>query len=170
LTYDQNPVSSICRNFLGIIGRDNIMITNNSMNRPKSINTSGAAHLMGTPHYTLHGITMSLTGTVGVESYAGNLQTSPPITCGAGNTTSGGCINQTGGVIEQVISATYAGSGTGLRENRTVDPCQKTNRRPPFFPQTGRFLDNKYYELDPVNIESPEQIRVLFNSLRGRSG
>ena len=170
LTYDQNPVSSICRNFLGIIGRDNIMITNNSMNRPKSINTSGAAYLMGTPHYTLHGITMSLTGTVGVESYAGNLQTSPSITCGAGNTTSGGCINQTGGVIEQVIAATYAGSGTGLRENRTVDPCQKTNRRPPFFPQTGRFLDNKYYELDPVNIESPEQIRALFNSLRGRSG
>lgn len=170
LTYDQNPVSSICRNFLGIIGRDDIMITNNSMNRPKSINTSGAAYLMGTPHYTLHGITMSLTGTVGVESYAGNLQTSPSITCGAGNTTSGGCINQTGGVIEQVISATYAGSGTGLRENRTVDPCQKTNRRPPFFPQTGRFLDNKYYELDPVNIESPEQIRALFNSLRGRSG
>jgi len=140
------------------------------MNRPKSINTSGAAFLMGTPHYTLHGITMSLTGTVGVESYAGNLQTSPSITCGTGNTTSGGCINQTGGVIEQVISATYAGSGTGLRENRTVDPCQKTNRRPPFFPQTGRFLDNKYFELDPVNIESPEQIRALFNSLRGRSG
>ncbi|MBI2406907.1 MAG: hypothetical protein HYV19_01210 [Gemmatimonadetes bacterium] len=170
LTYDQNPVTSVCRNFLGIIGRDNIMITDNSMNRPKSIATTGVEHLMGTPHYTLHAITMSLTGTVGVENYAGNAQTSPSITCGAGNTTSGGCINQTGGVIEQVISATYAGSGTGLRENRTVDPCQKTNRRPPFFPQTGRFLDNKYYELDPVNIETPAQIRALFNSLRGRSG
>jgi hypothetical protein len=170
LVYDQNPATAICRNFLGIIGSGNIMITNNSMNRPKSINTSGGAFLLGTPHYTLHGITMSLTGTVGVESYSGNLQTSPSITCGTGNTTSGGCINQTGGVIEQVISATYAGNGTGLRENRTVDPCQKTNRRPPFFPATGRYLDNKYYELDPVNIETASQIRALFNGLRGRSG
>jgi len=171
LTYDQNPATAICRNFLGIIGRDDIMITDNAMNRPKAINTAtGAAYLMGTPHFTLHGITMSLTGTVGVENYAGNKQTSPSITCGTGNTTSGGCINQTGGVIEQVISATYAGSGTGLRENRSVDPCQKTNRRPPFFPQTGRFLDNKYFEIDPVNIENASQIRNLFNGLRGRSG
>lgn len=171
LVYDENPATSICRNFLGIIGRDDIMIADNAMNRPKPINTSsGAAYLMGTPHYTLHGITMSLTGTVGVENYSGNKQTSPSITCGSGNTTSGGCINQTGGVIEQVISATYAGNGTGLRENRTVDPCQKTNRRPPFFPQTGRYLDNKYFEIDPVNIESASQIRALFNSLRGRSG
>ncbi len=171
LTYDQNPATAICRNFLGIIGRDNIMIADNALNRPKPINTStGAAYLMGTPHYTLHGITMSLTGTVGVENYAGNKQTSPSITCGTGNTTSGGCINQTGGVIEQVISATYAGSGTGLRENRSVDPCQKTNRRPPFFPQTGRYLDNKYFEIDPVNIESAAQIRALFNGLRGRIG
>jgi hypothetical protein len=171
LTYDQNPVTSICRNFLGIIGRDAIMITDNAMNRPKSINTAaGASYLMGTPHYTLHGITMSLTGTVGVENYGGNKQTSPSITCGTGNTTSGGCINQTGGVIEQLISATFAGAGTGLRENRTVDPCQKTNRRPPFFPATGRYLDNKYYEIDPVNLENATQIRALFNGLRGRSG
>jgi len=170
LTYDQNPATAICRNFLGIIGRDDIMITDNAMNRPKSINTSGAAYLMGTPNYVLHGITMSLTGTVGVENYAGNLQTSPVVTCGAGNNTSGGCINQTGGVIEQVISATYSSNGSGLRENRSADPCQKTNRRPPFFPATGRYLDNKYFEIDPVNIETAAQIRNLFNSLRGRSG
>lgn len=169
LTYDQNPATAICRNFLGVIARDDIMITDNSMNRPKAYNTFGAAFLLGTPNFTLQGITMSLTGTVGVENYAGNLQTSPVITCGAGNNTSGGCINQTGGVIEQVISATYAGTGTGLRENRSVDPCQKTNRRPPFFPATGRYLDNKYFELDPVTIETPAQIRALFNGLRGRS-
>jgi hypothetical protein len=168
LVYDQNPATAICRNFLGIIGRDDIMISDNSLNRPRQIATSGGAFMLGTANYTLHGITMSLTGTVGVENYSGNTQTSPAIVCGTGNNTSGGCINQTGGVIEQTISATYAGSGTGLRENRSVDPCQKTNRRPPFFPQTGRYLDNKYYELDPVTIETSAQIRALFNSLRGR--
>ncbi len=167
LVYDQDPASALCRNMLGVISRDNTMIADNSMNRPKYIDV-GKAYLLGTANYTLHGITMSLTGTVGVENYAGNAQTSPSITCGAGNTTSGGCINQTGGVIEQVITATYAGNGTGLRENRTVDPCQKTNRKPPFFPETGRFLDNKYYEIDPTLIGTPAQIRAFYNSLRGR--
>lgn len=168
LTYDQDPSGAVCRNFLGIIARDNVMITDNAMNRPKYINTN-VAYLLGTPHFTLHGITMSLTGTVGVENYSGSVVTSPAVTCGAGNTTSGGCINQTGGVIEQTITATFAGSNTGLRENRTVDPCQKTNRRPPFFPSTGRYLDNKYYEIDPVTIETASQIRALYNSLRGHA-
>lgn len=168
LVYDQDPGAALCRNFLGIIARDDIMITNNAMNRPKYIN-NGQAYLLGTPHFTLHGITMSLTGTVGVESFSGNNQTTPSITCGgAGNTTSGGCLNQTGGVIEQVISATFSGNGTGLRENRTVDPCQKTNRKPPFFPETGRFLDNKFYEIDPTIIATPAQLTAFYNSLRGR--
>jgi hypothetical protein len=166
LTYDQDPTAALCRNFLGVIARDSIMTSDNAMNRPKYGNTN-VGFLMGTPHFTLHGITMSLTGTVGVENYAGNAITTPAITCGAGNPTSGGCINQTGGVIEQAISATFAGNNTGLRENRTVDPCQRTNRKPPFFPSTGRFLDNKYYEIDPVTIETPSQIRALYNSLRG---
>lgn len=166
LTYDVDPGAALCRNFLGIIARDNIMIADDAMNRPKDINTN-VGYLMGTPHFTLHGITMSLTGTVGVENFAGSIQTNPSITCGAGNTTSGGCINQTGGVIEQVITATYAGNGTGLRENRTVDPCQKTNRKPPFFPETGRYLDNKYFEIDPTVVSTPAQIRSFYNALRG---
>lgn len=169
LVYDQDPSAALCRNFFGVIARDDIMITDNAMNRPKYINTNVAAFL-GTPHYTFHGVTMSLTGTVGVENYSGSVQTSPSVQCGAGNNTSGGCINQTGGVIEQSISATYAGNGSGLRENRTVDPCQLTNKKPPFFPSTGRYLDNKYYEIDPVTIESATQIRALYNSLRGRVG
>lgn len=168
LVYDQDPSAALCRNFLGIIAQNDIMITDNAMNRPKYGNTN-VGFLLGTPNFTLHGITMSLTGTVGVENYAGNAQTSPSIQCGTGNNTSGGCINQTGGVIEQVISATYAGNGTGLRENRTVDPCQKTNRKPPFFPSTGRYLDNKYYEIDPVTISTAAQISALFNSLRGHA-
>ena len=83
------------------------------------------------------------------------------------NATSGGCINQSGGVIEQVISATYSGSGTGLRENRTVDPCQLTNRKPPFFPSTARFLDNKHFEVEPTSVSSIAAIRNFFSRLRG---
>jgi len=35
---------------------------------------------------------------------------------------------------------------------------------------TGRYLDNKYYEIDPNNIETTSDVRTLFQRLRGRIG
>jgi hypothetical protein len=165
--YDQDPTTATCRNFLGIIAQNDVMITDNAMNRPRP-DAGGTFRFLGTPDATLHMVTMSLTGTVGVENYAGNQITSPAVQC-QGNPQSGGCINQTGGVIVKYLSATYAGNNTGLRENRSVDPCQLTNRKPPFFPMTQRYLENKYYEIDPVNVDSWTQVKAFYAKLRGRS-
>ena len=103
-----------------------------------------------------------------VENYNGGPTTIPAVLC-QGNSQSGGCINQTGGVITKNLGITYGGPGTGLRENRTVDPCQLTNHKPPFFPQTGRYLDNKYYEIDPTQIATWTQVKNFYARLRGRS-
>ncbi len=62
--------------------------------------------------------------------------------------TSGGCINQAGGVIQRKISATFAGGDTGFAENRVKDACLDIDS-PPYFPLTGRYKDNEFYELDP---------------------
>ena len=109
------------------------MISDNAINRPRQ-DPAGVWRFMGPDmNAVLNMVTMSLRGTVGVENWAGNQMAGGTCT---GFPQSGGCINQTGGVIEAMITATYAGNNTGLRENRTVDPCQLTNRRPPFFPAT----------------------------------
>ena len=180
LKYDIDPSSStaLCRNFLGVIARDSIMVADNAMNRPRTV-AAGINYLLSeNQDFFLHGVTMSLNGTVGVENFNGNLTTttsagvSVPVKCpktAPNYNTSGGCVNQTGGVIEQSISATYGGNNTGLRENRSVDPCQKTNRKPPFFPSTGRYVDNKYYEIDPVNVDTWAQVKNFYARLRGRS-
>ncbi|MFI5232547.1 MAG: pilus assembly PilX N-terminal domain-containing protein [Gemmatimonadales bacterium] len=182
LVYDQDPTTAaaLCRNFLGIIAGQNVLAANNALNRPRP-DEGGTVRWYGFPNFTLHAVTMALNGTVGLEdgySYStdgrlpGGPATSPATVCGATsgtpNTTSGGCLNQTGGVIEQIISPTFtSGGNTGLRENRTVDPCQKTNSRPPFFPATGRYLDNKYYEIDPTLVATPAQVVTFYQSLRG---
>jgi hypothetical protein len=178
LVYDQDPTqaTALCRNFLGIIAAQNVLAADNGLNRPR-VDYAGTVRWYGFPNFTLHAVTMALNGTVGVEDWSalnssslntGNAPiTSPATTCGTGNSVSGGCINQTGGVIEQTITATYDGSSIGMRENRTVDPCQKTNQRPPFFPATGRYLDNKYYEIDPTLVATPAQVRTFYMSLRG---
>jgi hypothetical protein len=178
LRYDRDPAApdALCRNILGIIARDNIMVADNTLNRPRVLTTPASTagntlFLAGDRDFFLDAVTMSLTGTVGVENFAGSTQTNPSSMCPktSTNATSGGCINQSGGVIEQVISATYSGSGTGLRENRTVDPCQLTNRKPPFFPSTARFLDNKHFEVEPTGITSTSAIRDFFARLRGEN-
>ena len=178
LVYDQDPTIStaLCRNFLGIIAGQHVLAADNGLNRPRP-DAGGTVRWYGFPNFTLHAVTLALNGTVGIEdgynyptsSPAGPV-TSPATVCGTGLTTSGGCINQTGGVIEQYISPTYLSSGnTGMRENRTVDPCQRTNQRPPFFPQTGRYLDNKYYEIDPTLVATWAQVKTFFGTLRGHT-
>ena len=184
LIYDQDPTTSaaLCRNFLGIIAGRNVIIADNALNRPRPNAGGTRNYFYGIPDFTLHAVTMSLTGTVGMEDgfqwgLGGAWWPSGPVATtvrncpqsNPGNPTSGGCINQTGGVIEQVITPTYAGNNTGMRENRSVDPCQRTNRKPPFFPSTGRYLDNKYYEIDPVNVATDAQVKAFFTRLRGRS-
>lgn len=176
LRYDRDPTApdALCRNFLGIIARDNVMVADNALNRPRVLATPATTagntlFLAPDRDFFLDAITMSLTGTVGVENYAGSTRTNPASMCPktSTNATSGGCLNQSGGVIQQSISATFAGNGTGLRENRTVDPCQLTNRKPPFFPSTNRFLENKYYEIDPTLLPDAAAIEAFFARLRG---
>ena len=122
LVYDQNPATpaALCRNFLGIIAGRNVIIADNALNRPRQNGNGTRFYFYGTPDFTLHAVTMSLTGTVGVEDGYNYPTWSPggPVAttvrnCPLGNPanpTSGGCINQTGGVIEQVITPTYTNS------------------------------------------------------------
>ena len=156
-------------NILGIIAVRNIMVEDNALQRPVRILTARPGNsafgtdtvrfMSGTgPNFRLHGVLMSLTGTVGVV----NPLTGPSITAGncMGQATSGGCIAQVGGVIEQSISATWTGNATGFAENREVDQCMLVTS-PPYFPTTGRYLMNRYYESDPARFDPVSLFRSL---------
>lgn len=64
-----------------------------------------------------------------------------------------GCIRISGGLaMGRVDYATYSSSsstGYGYAEAHSYDPCGAVNP-PPYFPTTGRFIESRYYELDPV--------------------
>jgi hypothetical protein len=173
LVYDQVPTAAaaLCRNYLGIIAGQHVLAANDALQRPRPL-PSGTITWLGTPNFYLDAVAMALNGTVGIEDGYNYPTTSPggpasPVAVCAAYTQSGGCINQIGGVIEQYISPTYADANSGYRENRSVDPCQLTNNRPPFFPTTGRYLANKYFEIDPTLVATPTQVATFFNSLRG---
>jgi hypothetical protein len=168
LTYVSDPASVICGNLLGVIAGDSVMIADNAMNSPQNPTTPGSpATSPGTmwmsdnQSFYLDGVTMSLTGTVGVENptlHAYNM------TSCNGTSIGRGCIAQIGGVIEQTISATWnaGGSGnTGFIENRGVDQCLY-QQSPPYFPLTGKYTSNRYFEIDPNHYN----VSTLFDRLQ----
>jgi hypothetical protein len=170
LVYAQDPASATCANLLGVISDDDQMILDNSINSPQRAGngsggygyrwTDGDDNGMSTSHdFVLHGVTMSRLGTVGVENYDQHAESIGP--CNAA-VSGRGCIRQAGGVIEQVISATYNNAGAGFGENRSVDVCLNT-QSPPYFPTTGRYIDNRFYEIDPARYN----ITTLFQSMQG---
>lgn len=158
LTYVTNPASlPICQNLLGIITTNNLMITDNNLNRPRQMDGSGTPmrFLDDNQDFFLHGVTMSglsnMSATFGVEAFSSGPNAGRQCTPVAGYTvvTSGGCINQSGGVIHRAITATFSGTGTGFAENRIKDACLDVDS-PPYFPLTGRYIDNEFYEIDPA--------------------
>ncbi len=66
-----------------------------------------------------------------------------------------GCVRITGGLAQgRVDDATYYGPGYyGWAEAHTYDKCGAVNP-PPYFPTTGRFIASRYYEIDPVWLNS----------------
>lgn len=141
-------------NMLGIIAVRDVMIPETALHRPQRILFGGAGNVRflggSGPHFQLHAVVMSLTGTVGVDGYGNG----PSIAASAclGRSFSGGCIQQTGGVIQERMSTTTGGNGRGFAENREVDRCMLVNS-PPYFPTTGRYLVNRYLESDPARFD-----------------
>ncbi len=163
LTYVTNPASlPICQNLLGIITGQNLDIIDGVMTRPRRVNGTAAANTRffdDNQDFVLHAV--ALTGVVntsavtGVEAFASGPNAGRQCTPVSGYTvtTSGGCINQSGGVITRGLTATFAGTGTGFAENRLKDACLDVDS-PPYFPLTGRYLDNEFYEIDPAVFNS----------------
>ena len=167
LVYAQDPASHLCANLLGVLSDENQTIADNAINSPQRASggkpyrwSDGDDNGMLTSHdFVFHGVMMSRTGTIAVENFGAHpehLQT-----CGAANS-GRGCIRQAGGVIQDIISATFTNSGDGYGENRSVDQCL-TQESPPYFPITGRYIDNRYYEIDPARFN----VTTLFQQLQG---
>jgi len=81
------------------------------------------------------------------------------MTCGA-VTNGRGCFYLTGGLIQNNRGPVGTTAGTGFAKRYSYDHCAVVNP-PPYFPTTGRFQDNRYFELDPVRFN----VTNLFKSL-----
>jgi hypothetical protein len=160
LRYANDPAKGVCIDILGLISGANTVVADNGVNSPETVRTSGTdvvRSLDDTPNLDLHAVIMALGNSFTVENFDQGSTVSGPC---QGTTWGRGCLYLTGGIIQQTRGAVATLSGTGFLKRYSYDRCAVSNP-PPYFPTTGRFLDNRYYELDPVRFN----VKSLFQSL-----
>lgn len=168
LRYANDPAKGVCLDILGTISADNTVVADNAINTPSPVRTSGTGGLLyrsldDTPNFDLHDVVMALGNSFYVEDY----DQGPTDALSCGTTDVGrGCLNLTGGLIQNRRGAVGQTTGTGYTKRYSYDRCAIVNP-PPYFPTTGRFQDNRYYELDPVRVNSSvtNSIRKLYQAI-----
>ncbi len=144
ITYTVAPGTN-CWDILGVLTQRDIYYQNNSVNGVFKNNNVWTGLFDESPNDTFDGFFLTL-GALRGEYYTAPAE---PLTTGEQcAATSRGCKVLVGGTIQQSIAATYSGT-TGWAEQDTYDGCGVTNP-PPYYPTTGRFTKNRYYEIDPV--------------------
>jgi hypothetical protein len=145
---------------IGYFSGQSDIISNNSVNSPQTLNNYGSWTSGPTGTFrsygasadeTIYGFFLTLR-TFGAERY--DLGDDNFSTC-SGNNTGRGCLFTFGGIIEGWRGAVTQGTGggyTGYVKRYSFDACGATDP-PPYFPTTGFFIKNRFYELDPTHFD-----------------
>jgi hypothetical protein len=160
--YANDPAKGVCVDILGTISGQNTYVADNSINTPQAINSAGTTYrsMDDTPDLNIQAVMMTIATSFTVENY--NSGPNNALTCG-GSTDGRGCLYLTGGLIQNNRGPVGLTSGEGYIKRYSYDRCAVVNP-PPYFPTTGRFMDNRYYELDPVRVNSTT-VGKLYKSL-----
>ncbi len=149
ITYAIAPGSVQCTggDILGMIAAGYIYMSDNELNTPQPWGSSGGAYktYASTSDEYLQGVLLTLNSFT-VENYSTGPTSQEP--CGA-TATGRGCLYITGGIIQGTRGAVGTTGGTGYIKRYSYDECAYQTP-PPYFPTTGRFYRNRYYEIDPV--------------------
>jgi hypothetical protein len=162
--YANDPALGTCADVLGLITDNDIPVADNALNTPQQPGSGSYLVMRPTTGLYLDAVMMALNTSFRVQNYdqaPGTSQIS--ITC-QGNTSSHGCLYMNGGVIQVsrgAVGTTGGSNGTtGYVKAYSYDRCAATNP-PPYFPTTGRFTDNRYFEINPVGFSAPSLYQSL---------
>ena len=140
---------SVNADILGLLTPQFFIIEDNNVNTP--FRTGGSSYVKAfdeSADETVHAAILTLNSVLSED--VGN---GPDVseTC-AGSLVGRGCFNMVGAAIQGKNAARMSGSGggaTGWNPQWTYDRCDAV-KPPPYFPTTGRYFKNRYYEIDPV--------------------
>lgn len=158
--YVTDPALNLCSDILGVISGNNIMVADNAVQTPLSISGTGYRNMDATKDVFIDGVLMALNTAFGAEAYYTGPNASSPGNGCEGTPNGRGCLYLTGGVIQEARGPVGLSSGEGFAKRYSYDACALFNP-PPYFPTTGRYTDNRYYELDPIGFDVAAMYRSL---------
>jgi len=159
VTYYQGSVRDCTTgDIAGWFSGQSIIVANNTINAPQTVNTNGSVSGTSsattgwrtyddTPDETIYGFLLTLK-TYGAESY--NVGNTAKESCGS-NVVGRGCLYTFGGIIQGNRGAVTQ-SSSGYAKRYAYDACGATDP-PPYYPTTGFFVKNRFYEIDPAHFD-----------------
>jgi hypothetical protein len=135
---------TVYADMLGVLSAQFFVIQDNNVNSPFPVNGAYAKGHDETPDETIHGAVLTLNSVMSEALGTGSTNSE---VC-AGTAIGRGCFNMVGAAI-QGRNAGRMQAGTGWNPQWTYDRCDAI-KPPPYFPTTGRYYKNRYYEIDPV--------------------
>ncbi len=163
VTYFQNPATRDCTtgDIAGYFSGKAVIVANNTLNAPQqkdedgSIQTAPSGNAFRsykTPtDETIHGFFLTLK-TFGAEENSLGTNNKEHCINGGDFTAGRGCLNTYGGIIQERRGAVGLTSGEGYIKRYQYDACGATDP-PPYYPTTGIFVRNRFYELDPTRFD-----------------
>jgi hypothetical protein len=168
IRYGTNPATTgRCVDVLGLLSEMNVVFADNMMNNQMDIDPTFGEDwkiVDDSKDLTVHAVMMALDESIRAERHGDTWAPTTGNPCGT-RLAQRGCLSVLGGLIQERrgIVATFSSSWSGMTgfvKQYSYDRCANL-RPPPYFPTTGRYLENRYMEVDPVNFN----ITALFARL-----
>ena len=157
VTYATDPAVGNCEDILGLFAGGDVVIPNTPLNSPWRATGSGSWRTYDdTPDEFIHAFILTLNSFT-VEDFDSGPEDAEEC---QGDDWGRGCIFLNGGIIQRVRGAVGQSNGTGYVKRYDYDPCGAT-APPPYFPTTGRFSRNAYYEVDPTGFDVDAYFAML---------
>ncbi len=142
----------------GYFSGQSLLVSNNTINAPQTINTNGSISTAPSGTFrsysqqtdeTIHGFFLTLK-TYGAEENDLGADNTERCLIGGSFNAGRGCLVTFGGIIQEKRGAVGLTSGEGYVKRYQYDACGATDP-PPYYPTTGVFVKNRFYELDPAH-------------------
>jgi hypothetical protein len=159
IVYWDPPATRDCTtgDMVGLFSGQNVVVANNTINAPQTTNSQGSKQSgpVGTfrsydetKDETIDGVVLTL-NSFGAQDNGLGSATAESCTIGGTTVWGRGCLVIYGGIIMGRRSPVGTTGGTGYLKRYTYDACGATDP-PPYFPTTGRYAKNRFYDMDPT--------------------